>query len=212
MRKSILKMDKAYSFSDYFELTHSTRDVVAEFGYQFKLQKLALPKAPTRAGALERLKDNFYRKLPHISLTSEAAKREFLISPLFFELLDYSDIEIDIEYPLNVNDKLKGTLDYLLRAAHSFIVVEAKNADLEKGFTQLAVELIAMDKYLENSEHEGEWLYGAVTVGDVWRFGMLNRKQSLILKDIDAFLVPAALEDLFAVLLGILGMPIPSPS
>jgi hypothetical protein len=132
------------------------------------------------------------------------AKREFFISPLLLELLDYIDVEIDVEYLINVNDRLKGTIDYVVRSDNSFIVIEAKNAELDKGFTQLAVELIAMDCYLENDSQE--LLYGAVTMGDMWRFGVLNRKNKIISKDIDAFLIPSDIEKFFAVLLGILDL------
>jgi hypothetical protein len=62
-----------------------------------------------------------------------------------------------------------------------------------------------MDKYLNNWEDNTEFIYGAVTIGDIWRFGILNRRDKTILKDIDAFLIPAALEELFSVFLGILG-------
>jgi hypothetical protein len=206
MTQSILKENKSYRFSDYFELPNPTKDIVAEFGYQFKLQKLDLPTTtPINMEALEKLKKTFYQKLPHISLTSEAAKREFLISPLFFELLDYIEVDIDIEYPIHINEKLKGKIDYLIRSEQNFIVVEAKNADLEKGFSQLAVELIAMSQYLENAEQHHDLIYGAVTVGDIWRFGILDFKNKRIFKDIDAFLVPASIEALFSVFLGILG-------
>ncbi|MDB9535014.1 hypothetical protein PN451_03980 [Dolichospermum planctonicum CS-1226] len=42
-----------------------------------------------------------------------------------------------------MNNWLKGNLDYLLRSRESLLVIEAKNNDLARGFTQLAVELIA---------------------------------------------------------------------
>jgi len=57
-------------------------------------------------------------------------------------------------------------LDYLLRSQKNLLVIEAKNDDLTRGFTQLAVELIALAEVEENNI-----LYGAVTIGDVWRFG-----------------------------------------
>ena len=47
-------------------------------------------------------------------------------------------------------------------------------------------------------------LYGAVTMGDLWRFCVLDRKNKTITKDIDAFLIPADLEKLFAIFFGIL--------
>lgn len=201
MGKSILIEDKSYTFSDYFELAYPTKDIVAEFGYKFQLTKLELPKQPVAEGSLNKLREAFYKKLPHISITSEAARREFFVSPLLLELLDYIDFDIDIDYPLNVSDKLKGNIDYLIRSSQSLVVVEAKNADLEKGFSQLSVELIALDKYLEDNS---DFIYGTVTVGDIWRFGILERESKTVLKDIDAFLVPADLEDLCAVFMGIL--------
>jgi hypothetical protein len=81
------------------------------------------------------------------------------------------------------------------------VVIEAKKADMERGFSQLAVEMIAVDKYIEETDAP---IYGAVTVGDLWRFGVLDRKEKLILKDIDSYRVPSDLEELFSVFVGIL--------
>jgi hypothetical protein len=202
MKHPILKENKNYTFADYFDLSYSTKDIIAELGYQFRLEKLALPCASIiDSDKIIQLKESLYKKLPHISLNSEMAKREFLISPLLFLLLDYVEFDINVEYTVNVNEKLKGNIDYLLSSAHNFIVVEAKNADLERGFTQLAAELIAFSQYCENDK---ELLYGAITVGNIWQFGLLDAKNKVLHKDIDAFLVPADMERLFAVLLGIL--------
>lgn len=202
MDKTILIANKSYTFSDFFNLANSIHEIVAEFGYQFHLQKLDLPKAQLPEGALTELQNNFYRKLPHISLNSEMAKREFFVSPLLFALLDHADFHIDVEYPLYVNDYLRGTIDYFIQSTQNLIVIEAKNADLERGFTQLAVELIAVDQHLA---HDNPILYGAITVGDIWRFGILTRQTKVILRDIDAFVVPTDLHSLFSILVGILG-------
>jgi len=86
-------------------------------------------------------------------------------------------------------------------SAHHFLAVEAKKDNMEKGFTQLAVELIAMD---HDSDSTDECLYGAITVGDVWRFGMLDRSMQIIYKDIDSFWAPSDMEGLFSVMMGIL--------
>ena len=103
MRQTILEENKSYTFSDYFKLPYPTRDVVAKFGYQFKLQKLELPEKTVDGFNVEKLTETFYKKLPHITLNSEAAKCEFFISPLLLELLDYIEIKIDVEYPININ-------------------------------------------------------------------------------------------------------------
>jgi len=200
MKKQILEEGKSYTFSDYFELSNPTKEIVAEFGYQFRLERIDLPEHPFD-GSLEKLKNTFYKKMPHISLNSETAKREMLVAPVLLELLDFIEIDIDIEYPLNVSNHLKGNIDYFIRSSGSLVVIEAKKADMERGFSQLAVEMIAVDKYIEETDAP---IYGAVTVGDLWRFGVLDRKEKLILKDIDSYRVPSDLEELFSVFVGIL--------
>lgn len=113
-----------------------------------------------------------------------------------------TELNIDIEYPLHVSAKLKVSIDYFLHFQTQLLVIQAKNGDMDKGFTQLAVELIAMNEYLQ--EAQVDIIYGAVTMGDMWRFGVLYRADKLIVKNIEAFTVPTDLEALFAVLLGIL--------
>lgn len=124
-----------------------------------------------------------------------------MTAPILLELLDYAEFDIDVEYPLNVNEHLKGNIDYLIRSSVNLVVIEAKKADLEKGFSQLSVELIAVAQDINDNN---DVIYGAVTVGDLWKFGTLARKEKLISKDINSFRVPQDLEDLFSVLIGIL--------
>lgn len=201
MRKSILKKDKKYTFADYFELNNPTDEIVQEFGYQYLFAELVLPQTTRSFGSLEKLRETYVKKLPFISLNSEAAKREFYISPLLLEILEYIQPQINVEYPLDGGENLSGSVDYLIRYQHDLIMIEAKKGDLEKGFNQLAVELIALDKA---SSDETQFLYGAVTLGDVWRFGLLDRTAKLLRKDMNAYVLPADLEQLFSILLGIL--------
>jgi hypothetical protein len=203
MKRPVLQQGKSYTFSDYFDLPNSTEEIVAEFGYQFKFAQLTLPRAAL-THSLSHLEAVFYKRLPHISLTSEIARREAMIAPVLMELIDHLEVKLDIEYPFYVSEKLKGSLDYLIRSQQEFIVVEAKKSDMERGFSQLAVELIALD---QGNDTASPALYGAITVGDFWRFGMLERQEKIIVKDIGAFRVPDDLEDLFKVLTGILQTP-----
>ncbi len=87
----------------------------------------------------------------------------------------------------------------MLRSKNDLLVIEAKNDDLTRGFTQLAVELIALSHV-----EEQDILYGAVTIGDVWRFGRLDRNQRTIVQDINLFKIPDDLENLASVVVGIL--------
>jgi hypothetical protein len=104
-----------------------------------------------------------------------------------------------IEYPLSINNRLKGNLDYLLRLKNNLLVIEAKNDDLTRGFTQLAIELIALSHIEEKTT-----LYGAVTIGNIWQFGKIDSSQQQITQDINLFKVPGDLDNLVAVIVGIL--------
>jgi len=115
------------------------------------------------------------------------------------EVIGYCQCQLRIEYPLTVNKWLKGYLDYLIISTNSLLVIEAKNDDITRGFTQLAVELIALSQFEEKSI-----LYGAVTIGDVWRFGKIDLNTQQIIQDINLFKIPDDLENLVQVLVGIL--------
>jgi hypothetical protein len=75
---------------------------------------------------------------------------------------------IEIEYGIDVNQYLKGELDYYLRGVSQLLVVEAKQSDLTHGFVQLAAEMIALDQW---TDLPMPILYGAVTTGESWVFG-----------------------------------------
>ena len=81
------------------------------------------------------------------------------------------------------------------------LIIDAKKGDMEKGFNQLAVELIAADKV---SESNAKILYGVVTSGDMWRFGLLYRDEKMLKKDMNGYILPRDLTPLFTVMLGIL--------
>ena len=86
----------------------------------------------------------------------------------------------------------------LLRASQSLLVVEAKKDDITRGFTQMAVELIALSLIEEHP-----FQYGAVTIGDVWRFGLLDVEAKRITEDIKIYSLPDDLEPLMLTLVGI---------
>jgi hypothetical protein len=92
------------------------------------------------------------------------------------------------------------SLDYLIRAQHQVVVVEAKRDDLTRGFTQLAVEMIA----LAMADDAPQEIYGVVTIGSLWIFGILNSQACLITQDIGGYQVPDDVEDLIHVLVSIL--------
>ena len=200
-KAGILESGKSYNFRSYFEMAYEPDDILAEFGISLQRSTLDLPQADIDLAPIAELKRGIQNRLPYVSLTSEVARREVLIAPIVLALIDYTQAQLRIEYSINVSERLKGSLDYYLHTQHNLLVIEAKNADLSRGFTQLAVELIALDQWLENDEPV---LYGAVSTGDVWQFGRLNRQQRQVEQDLTLYRVPTDLDDLFRILIAIL--------
>jgi hypothetical protein len=201
MKPSIINAHSAYSFTDYFKLSNYIEEILDYFGYTLSKAEYDLPRSTT---PLERLADLTMRlkeNLPHVSLTSEAARREFLIAPVLMEVVHYTGVNIKVEWPLTINEQLKGTLDYYLEAQGRLLVIEAKNADIESGFSQLAAELVALDHWTESATSA---LYGAVSTGNIWQFGVLHRAEKHITQDLNLFRVPADLEDLLRILVAVL--------
>jgi hypothetical protein len=198
-RPKILKPERSYTFRSYFEMPYEAEDILAEFGYRLERSRLVLPRTTNSFERLPDLQQRLEKILPLISLSSETARRETLVAPVLMEVATYCNCQLRIEYPLMVNNWLKGNLDYLLRSTRNLLVIEAKNDDLTRGFTQLAVELIA----LSNLEEQGI-LYGAVTLGNVWQFGTLDVNQHQITQDITLYSTPDDLDELVTILVGII--------
>lgn len=200
-RTPILQPGRSYTFRQYFELPFEPDDILAELGYTLDRNELTLSRY---AGELDRLEESQRRireNLHYTSLTSEQARRKVLVAPIITDLCHYTRSQLRIEYPLVVNDWLKGSLNYFVRANNTFLVVEAKNDDLARGFTQLSAELITLDQW---SNTEQSIFYGAVTTGDVWKFGQLHRADKHIVQDINLYKVPGDFEDLMRILVFIL--------
>nr|VFJ87293.1 MAG: hypothetical protein BECKLFY1418B_GA0070995_100610 [Candidatus Kentron sp. LFY]VFJ87715.1 MAG: hypothetical protein BECKLFY1418A_GA0070994_100231 [Candidatus Kentron sp. LFY] len=77
-------------------------------------------------------------------------------------------------------------------------IIEAKKGDLDRGFNQLTAELIVLDKTEEKDTPV--LLHGA----DLWRFGVLQRNESSIHRDLHTYRVPEDLEQTFSIIIGIL--------
>ena len=196
----LLQPGEFYTFRRYFELPYDLEDILAEFGVALERSPMTLPQS-TRAIDDSALKHQIQTNLLYVDLTNEAARREVLIAPILLYLCQLTQAKLKIEYPINVNNFLRGNVDYYLQTQETLLVVEAKQADLSKGFTQLAVELIALDQW---TVLEVPMLYGAVTTGDIWKFGVLHRQEKKIWQDINLYRAPTDLQELLTILVGIL--------
>lgn len=197
-RAPILDPAESYTFSKYAELPFDTADILAEFGVSLTNIALELPQQLSIDPVP--LTIELQENLTLVDPTSEIARREALIFPVLRTVCKFIQAPLKIEYPVRVSSQLRGNFDYFLPTAQNLVVIEAKNADLAKGFTQLAVELIALDQWTDAIM---PILYGAVTTGDTWKFGLFKRETKEVQKDINTYAVPTDLPRILAILLGI---------
>jgi hypothetical protein len=199
----ILDPKKSYTFRKYAEMPFATEDILAEFGVGFRSVALQLPSfSPISSHAL---KAELEENMALVDPTSEIARRESMIFPVLKTVCKFSQTQFKIEYPVRVSNWLRGSFDYFLPFAKNLVVIEAKNADIARGFTQLAVELIALDQWTES---DTAIFYGCVTTGDTWKFGTFDRVDRIIHKDINSYWVPGDIDRLLSILLGIGAEPV----
>lgn len=201
MKKPIISPEKEYTFHDYFRMRASTEDILKYFGYERQNGRIELPQTNRDLPVLENLYATIEDALLHISLENEITRREFLIAPVMAEVRRLTESKLRSEYWFEYNHQLKGSFDYFLRRERNLLVVEAKNADMSRGFTQLAVEMIALDKADETGQR---MIYGAVTTGNVWQFGELDRERKVIVQDIVSYDLSQDLETLVRIFVEVL--------
>ena len=209
-----INLPDSLSFSDYFKLNFYPEEILNYFGYAFEMKLLDFTKSVCDLVEINLLEKRLAKSLPYITFDNEIARREFLIAPVLMDLIDYTKSNLKVSYTLNVNNQLRGELDYFIESNikanddvnHQFLVIEAKDENLERGFKQLAVELVAI-AYALNADQRyigQRYIHGAVSVGKVWQFGRLDRQDKMVVQDLHLYRVPEDLKDLMAILVGIL--------
>jgi hypothetical protein len=188
-------------FHDYFKMPVDVETLVSAFGYTHQRDQLTLPKTAAPPEWTEMLQQRLWDTLRVVSLDSETARREFLIAPILTEVSVRLHTQLRTERAIQVSPLLHGSLDYYLKASQNLLVVEAKYADTVRGFKQLAMELIALD---QSNDVAFDSLFGAVSIGDTWRFGRLDRGAKMLYEDLGFYTVPEGLGELLRVLIAIL--------
>ncbi len=194
----IINPEQSYTFSKIFELKIEPKDLSKYFGYLFARKKLNLSQYQGDLDRINQLKERIEEILPYASLSSEAARREILISPLILDLVHYTKSEIFIEYSIKVSEQLQGYLDYFLEGVNNLLIIEAKKEDLDYGMTQLIAELIALEQWQENKKKA--YLIGAITTGKIWEFARLNRDKKQIEQGLESYRIPEDIEPLMRIL------------
>ena len=99
--KNILNSEEGYSFSTFFELKIEAQDLAKKCGYSFERKWLNLPQYEGELDRSPQTQERIEEILPHVSLTSDRAKREILVSPIIRDLIYYTKANVRIEYLSN---------------------------------------------------------------------------------------------------------------
>jgi hypothetical protein len=200
----VIDPHQSYTFRRYFDLRIDPIDLATYFRYQFQRRSLQLPQSTLPLPQLAGLQQSITDTIPRLVRLNEQAKREAFVFPVVNAVAAVTNALIRIEQPLKISEQLQGEVDYILSVKHlqNLVIIEAKRGDLDYGFTQLAAELIAIDQWDQApAVADQPIIIGAVTMGDLWRFGMLDRQQQQIAEDIGSFRVPEDLDPILRILI-----------
>lgn len=183
--KKILNLEEGYSLGNFFELKIETQDLAKQFGYSFERKWLKLPQYTGELDRIPQTQERIEEVLPHVSLTSDRAKREILVSPIMRDLIYYTKASVRIEYPIQSTEQLQVVLDYFIKSSQCTVITLAKGADTDFGMTELIASLMALDRWLEDPPQTN--LIGAVTTGRTWEFAKLNRESKQIEQGLEIY-------------------------
>lgn len=126
------------------------------------------------------------------SLGTEKAKSEYVIVPILKELRrnnqkvfsSFSGYEFNVDSKLDLN----GYCDFILSLEASkneitapvFCLVEAKNAEINRGYAQCGAEMYAAQLFNEKQGRPRKVIYGCVTNAFSWCFMKLEGKNLYI--------------------------------
>jgi len=161
------------------------QDLVKEFGYSFERKWLNLPQYTGELDRSPQTQERIEEILPYVSLTSDRAKREILVSPIIRDLIHYTKAKVRIEYPIQTTEKSQQILDYFIKSNQCTVITFAKGADTDFGMTELIASLIALDRWLEDPPQTN--IIGAVTTGRTWEFARLNRQSKHIEQGLEMY-------------------------
>ena len=231
----VLPEGTSYTFSQILKQNLETREILADLGYRYRSAPLSLHSVEETpfAPQVEMMRAQMRERLPFVPMTNEATARAFYVTPLLFAALDLVRFKMNIEYAV-AGGRLSGTVDYLLQGRHDLVVAGVMNEELERGFRKLAVQMVALSEQLAKPAVESvhprrarkahrtgparggaggsevvrgvrPQIFGLVTAGPIWQFGLLERGQKRVTQDSEAFLLPRDAAKLVGILAGLLG-------
>jgi hypothetical protein len=195
-----IDFSRSYTFSEYFDLQIPADELIRDLGYHYRREQIQ-PRLPVVEVGFD--VSTVLNVMKRTRTVNESTKRETIVSPIVQAIVLETDTELRIEYPISVTPQLRGSLDYLVSKENfaELLVIEAKRNDLDYGFTQLAAQLICLDQWERSPELEVQpVLTGAVTTGDIWKFGQLQRHLKQITEGLNSYSIPDDVQSIFALL------------
>lgn len=195
-----LQLPDSVTGFDYYRLTPEADAVAGAFGYSFRYADVQLPRVGDALPWASDLRETLSLLRFRIRLTSETARRQFLIAPVLTELAERYDILLRADFTLHVSDQLRGNLDYLVQSPTPFPITSVQDGDDARATSEQVATKIAVDRWVDADE---PILYGAISTGTLWQFTALHRQEKRFEQDRKIFLVPDDLPDLCTIQLGI---------
>jgi hypothetical protein len=117
-----------------------------------------------------------------ISLVSEKARSEFIVTPILLEVLHKNNYNFSLLSGINLDiDPAKGLIgecDFIIAAKAHILsiqspilaIIEAKDNDIQRGIPQCAAQMYAARICNEENNTSQTTIWGCVTTGTDWQF------------------------------------------
>jgi len=139
------------------------------------------------------LKDTLKRNVPlALAINTEKARSELIIINILLEIKEKFPETVSlfsgIDFNVDKEKGLTGFCDFIIsNSAEQFYlespvitIAEAKNENINAGLGQCIAEMYAAAVFNEKENHSMPCIYGAVTIGDKWKFIKLVKDTAYI--------------------------------
>ncbi len=145
-----------------------------------------------------------------VAINTEKARSELIIAPVLMEVRRQCQATVSLfsgaDFTVDPEKGLTGICDFILSKnpeqlfirAPVITIVEAKNENLKSGFAQCMAAMIAAQIFNQQENNHIPMIYGAVTIGTVWRF--LSLENNTINLDLSEYYIKKDLEKILGIL------------
>ena len=117
-----------------------------------------------------------------LKVSTERSRSEFIIAPILAEVRYMARNEIalfsGVDFNVDAQQDLSGVCDYIVTRSRQqmfveapvLMLAEAKNEEMKRGYAQCFAEMIAAQIFNAREGNEVEKIYGAVSIGNQWKF------------------------------------------